>query len=207
MNLIVKTAAAAALFLTPVVATAAPITGGSTTVRVLVPLPGVTPGVTGNATVLSLSPLDLSFPITGGELEFTGPNGIEATIEHDDSGFTLDFGGNLFAAANLLIDTVAGTVFADASVNGASEGNVQLFSFDISGVTVAQLTDLSSPFLQLDIAQPLVDLLARFGVETDTDQRFGTVSTAPQIADVPAPAALALFGLGIVGLAAARRRA
>lgn len=205
MNIVLKSAAIAAFLFAPVVASATPITGGSTVVRILVPLPGVTVGVSGGATVLGSG--DVSIPITGGDLVFGGVNGIIATIAHVGSGISATFGANTIAASNLFIDTVAGSVTADVALNGAAQGNAQVFSFDISGVTVAQLTDLANPLLQLDLAQPLVDLLATIGVATDTDQRFGTVSTLPTVGEVPAPAALALFGLGIVGLVALRRRA
>ena len=203
VNFVLVAAALAA----PALANATPITGGTTVVRVLVPLGSIVPGVTGNASVRSTSPLDLLFPITGGDATAGGTNGATGTILHAGSGFTLTIGSTVAEVDNLVIDATAGTVLGDVLVNGVSAGTGLTVFTLLGGVSYAQLTDLANPLLQVNLSQTSVDLLATLGVTTDTNQRFGTVATAPIFATVPEPAAFALFGLGLIGLAAARRRA
>ncbi|MDT7934037.1 MAG: hypothetical protein RQ833_05455 [Sphingomonadaceae bacterium] len=205
-------AAVAAVFVTPIVAHAAPVTGGTTVVRVLAPLGTIVPGVLGTATLRSADPLDILFPITGGNLTITsGVPGATGTIEHDGSGFSLTQAGTTAEIRNLVIDFGAGTVLGDVSVGGASQGTgLTLFNV-LPGVTFGGAQDLGNPQAQLNLSQLSVDLLTRlFGVTgIDTSQRFGTFATVPQIAatPTPAPAAIALFGLAPLALAVARRRA
>ena len=199
--------AAAAALAAPTIASATPIVGGTTVVRVLVPLGSIVPGVTGDATVRSANPLDILFPITGGDVTPGGTNGATGQIFHDGSGFTLTIGSTVAEIDNLVIDATAGTVLGDVLVNGVSQGTgLTVFNL-LGGVDYAQLTDLANPLLQLNLSQTSVDLLAGLGIQTDTNQRFGTVATAPIFATVSEPAALALFGLGLIGLVARRRSA
>ena len=218
MNIVLKAAALAAFAVAPVAAFAAPVTGGNTVIRVtadLTPdtLPNLTivPGVSGNATVLSASPLDVNVPITGGDLD---PVTLAGTIEHSGSGITATAFGQTAGLDDFVIDTVAQAIFGDVTLNGAPVAeDLRLFNFDLSSVTTAQLIDLANPALELrfsaEFGAALVALAASLDQTIDdlSGTRIGFAATAPEIATVPAPAALALFGLGIVGMTALRRRA
>lgn len=195
----------AAAFSMPAIAQAVPVTGGTTVVRVLAPLGDIVPGVLGSATVRSADPLDLLFPITGGDVTpFTGTFDAVGQLFHEGSGFSLTLGADVAEIRNLIVNATDTelTVLGDVTLNGVSLGDDLELFYALPGVSV--LLPISDPVLQLNLTQTAVDLLEDvFGIDDiDIDQRFGTVATAPEFAAaVPAPAALALFGLGALALA------
>jgi hypothetical protein len=204
-----RAAAIAALFAVAApAAQAVPITGGTTRVEVLADLAalGLTPGLLGAAEKIDAAPLQVDFPITGGDLDAS----LAGQILHEGSGLSLTDGTDTVELANFIIDTVAQLVLADVVANGAPVGDdLPLFSFDLSSVTVAELIDLSNPALELTLTPTAIAALASLFTLPDDlgDFAFGLASTAPDLAVVPAPAAVALFGLGLVGLGLRRRAA
>lgn len=205
MTVLLRVAAAAAVVLVPAAAQAAPVGGGDTRVQVTADLAGLglTPGVLGSATIVSADPLTVNFPVTGGELDAA----LAGNILHNGSGVSLSGGGNTIDLTNFVIDTVAQLILGDVDLNAADFAeDLPLFSFDLASVTVEQLTDLANPALALLFTGEAAGALtAVFGAPDLTGAQFGLAATAPELA-VAEPAMLALFGLGALGVAAARRR-
>ena len=183
---------------------AAPITGGTTEVTltsapVLAGL-GVSVSPLGTASISSgatgAAPV-ASFPITGGSSDSSG-----ALIEHNGSGLALSAGGTVVDARNFLIDTANAVVDSDVSVNGASAGNLGLFSIG-PGLTLTLTAGAASA------------LDAAFGTEAlSSSTVIGTAATSPVVGPtVPAPVAasepagVAVLGAGLLALVAIRRRA
>ena len=173
-------------------AKSAVIVGGLTTVE-LTAAPtltglGLTVSPLGTASVFVPSGGTLpqaSFPITGGT---TGPAG--AIIEHDGSGLRLSDGTDNVDLENFIIDTFQSELRSDVSVNGAPFAFVPLF-------------DIVGPSLNLTAAAAGA-LSSVFGIDDLTGAEIArVVSIDPEV--VPAPGALALLGLGVLGLGAYRR--
>ena len=199
----------AAFLITPVAAQALPVVDGETRVVVTADLAGLglTPSLLGTANLVSAAPLTVSFPITGGELDL---DTLVGQIRHDGSGLSLEAGGNTISFTNFIIDTTNPLVTADYLFNGNLVANGgSLFSFDLSSVTIAELTDLAAPALALFFTDASASFLTEvFGAPDLTGAQFGLVAIGPVLGlvEVPAPTAFALFGLSALGLAAARRR-
>lgn len=176
-------------------ASAAPITGGDTTVEVTAPLDALGLGGApfGSATADGAT---FTFPITGGDADEAA-----AIIEHEGSGVTL------FALAdesieatvgNFVIDTAAAAVSGDV-IGGAED--LTLFDFGEAG-------DSGIPLLiSGTLAGALTDV---FGADDLTGAEFGLANTAPTVADdmapIPVPAAFPLLAAGLLGLGAVARR-
>lgn len=103
---------------------------------------GLTPGVTGGAT---LTDGVLAFPITGGNVDYYGPDSdvrpyVQGEIDHDGSGITLTAGDTVVGLSDFVIDPgsnskLTGTV----TVNGEEVGtDINIFRLD--GTTLNPLT-------------------------------------------------------------------
>ncbi|GGI85331.1 hypothetical protein GCM10007973_22400 [Polymorphobacter multimanifer] len=164
-------------------------------------------GITGTASIVSGSPLTVSFPITGGSLN----SALSGFILHEGSGVSLTGGSNTLGLSNFIIDTVSQRILGDASLNGSLIANdLSLFTFDLSSVTAAQLTDLSSPSLSLFFTPGAASALTQvFGAPDLAGVQFGLAATGPSVAAVPEPASWAMLicGFGLVGVVARRRQA
>jgi hypothetical protein len=176
-------------------ATLFPITGVETTVSLtsindLIGL-GLLPGTLGSATIIpDTNPPDIVFPITGGTLD--DATGF-ALIEHDGSGFSLTKETNSSTFLNLenfLIDTELSQLFGDASTGGPS-ANIPIF--DITPTLSLNLTETAAGAIEQIFG--LVDVnLNGFPI--------GVASLNLKTGDpVPEPSTMALFAIGIVGLA------
>ncbi len=177
------------------------ITGGETQVEVT-NLFGLTPSLSGTASLVSAEPLTVSFPITGGSLDdLTG----QLLIEHDGSGVTLSDGTNSATAGNFLIDTAQGAIFGDVfdiSTGLADIADLRVFDFGAVGSDGVQL---------LISAEFGAGLGAIFGADPADliGAEFGIGVPMPEFADaspVPVPPALALLATGVAALTFAGRR-
>lgn len=201
-----KTLLTLALLALPVAASATAVVGGNTRVAFGPAISGLEAGLTGTASLVGGDGgLTVNFGITGGDLD----GSLAGTIRHDGSGITLSNGINTLGLGNFVIDTTSGFLLGDASLNGTGLGTaLQLFSFDLGTVSVAQLTDLDNPLLSLFITSTASGALtAAFGLGDTTGVVLGAAATAPQLAAVPEPESWALMvvGFGIVGAVMRRR--
>ncbi len=185
------------------VASAAPLVGGETTVRVTADL---------GALGLNAEPLDdslfnaetgtFTFPISGGDLE-----DLAGTIEHDEAGVRLFTESASVSLENFVIDTVNSLINADVTVNDASPLNAAIFSFDVTDLEeIEDLFVTETPMLPLRFTEAAATVLAdAFDLEIDLDGvEFGLAATEPVA--VPVPPAMGLFAGGAAALAWARRR-
>lgn len=190
-------------------ASALAVIGGDTRVVFTEAITGLNVGLTGGATLVGGAPgLTVNFGITGGDLDAA----LAGTILHAGSGLTFSNGVNTLAVGNFVIDTTQGLLLGDVSLNGGSLGTgLELFGFDLGSVTVAELTDLSNPLLELSItATASAALSSAFGFGDTTGVVFARAATAPVVAQdvIPEPAtwALLISGFGLVGTSMRRRR-
>lgn len=204
MHRLVRAIAPALLLLSATAGSAATLIGGDTRVAFSDAIAGLTPGVTGTATVVAAAPLTVNFGITGGTLDAA----LAGQILHNGSGVTLSNGTNTVGLGNFIIDTVASTLFGDASLNGVTLGTaLPLATFDLSSVTVAELTNLDSPLLSLLLTSTAAGALTTaFGVADLTGASIGSAATSP-LSAIPEPATwlMLIVGFGAVGLALRQR--
>lgn len=200
MRHLVNTLLGFAVLLAPTMAPAATVVGGDTRVAFGAAIAGLEAQLLGTASLVGGAPgLTVNFPITGGTLD----EALSGAIRHDGSGVSLSNGTNTLALSNFVIDTSAGILFGDAALNGTVVGTaLDLFNFDLSTVTVPQLTDLGNPLLAL-VIRPTASgaLTAAFGLGDTAGVTLGLAATAPQLAAVPEPGswAMLIVGFGLVG--------
>ncbi|WP_428407862.1 hypothetical protein [Hyphococcus sp.] len=182
---------------------AAPLTGGVTVVQPTADLGalGLSASPLGDASINSNGFFE--FPITGGDLD-----GLAGGIEHDNSGVSLTNGTDVLDLENFLIDTTTQQIFGDVSLNSAFVANAPIFSFNVAQLSsIDSLFDLSNPSLELlftaTAAGVLFDVYGASGLEGAV---FGLAATAPEIGEVPIPAAFGLFAAGAAGLGWLGRR-
>jgi hypothetical protein len=172
-----------------------PIIGVKTDVEVTAPLGalGLTPAPFGSATAVGAI---FTFPVTGGSVDSLSG---AALIEHAGSGVALTAGTQSAFVGNFLIDTAAGSVFADGAALGLP-GFLNAPIFNLG-------TGTELPGVELIITSTLASVLtAVFGAPDLTGVTFGYAR--PDVAVVPVPAAglLLLSGMGALGAVRLRRR-
>lgn len=205
-----KIVTALALVALPTVASATAVIGGNTRVAFGSLVSGLQVGLTGTATLVgSMEGLTVNFGITGGDLD----DSLAGTIRHDGSGVTLSNGTNIVGLSNFVINTGTSFVEGDVSLNGTSLGSgLNLFTFNLGSVTLAELTNLSNPLLDLSITSTASGALdAAFGTGDTVGLQLGLAATAPELSTgaIPEPAswAMMIIGFGAVGTAMRRRQA
>jgi hypothetical protein len=186
-----------------VTARAAPITGGTTEVTVTIASTlsalGASLSPLGTATLTSgMNPV-ATFPITGGSTSSTGD-----LIEHNRSGLRIT-GTNPTTTVdtqNYLVNTGSEVVNADISINGASQGNIGLFTLGSSGLSNVPLTLTSNAVTALNTAFGLSGMNA-----LTASTPIGTLTSSPTVGlaiAAPEPATITMLGVGFLALAAAR---
>lgn len=120
-------------------------------------------------------------------------------------------GGAPGPTVNFVTDTSQSLLLGDMWLNGGLVGTgLELFGFDLSSVSVAELTDLSNALLDLFITSTTAGALpTAFSLGGTTGVVIGRAATAPGLAAgvIPEPAGwtLLIAGCGLVGMAVRRR--
>ncbi len=187
-------------------AQAAPITGGTTQVTltsasILASL-GASISPLGSATLSSGTNPVATFPITGGSTSSTGD-----LIQHVGSGLEISASSptTVVNTRHYLIDTANAVIDAGVSINGGSASNIGLFTLGSSGLSNVPLTLTPAAVTALNNA---------FGINVlNTSLQIGTLTSSPTVGSgapgpvaAPEPATATVLGVGLLALAAARRR-
>jgi hypothetical protein len=155
--------------------------------------------------ITNTSPFDaritgLGFDLIFGDFVANNSSGINGFSGDDEGNFLFSDGslGNVpqFNASVLDFGWLTGNNFNGGSANlGLAPGGSLTF----------QVTDTLDAFAGLDAAQIAEALFVRFQ-RVGADGEGSDVGTPGDVPNVPEPALLVLFGLGLAGVAAARRR-
>ena len=200
--------AVAAFVVAAVPAAAAPVTGGKTAVLITADLAklGLTASLTGSATSDPATGIDY-FPITGGNVD---PATLAGTIDHHGSGLDLTGPRYTLQLSDFVIDTTNDVLTGNVMVSGMPFATaLPLFTFDLTGLTPGQITDLTNLHIILRFSSQSASALTNvFGVRNLTGTQFGLAGTAPTLAAVPESAtwAMMIAGFGLVGYTLRRRR-
>lgn len=138
---------------------------------------GLTPGVTGTAT---LTDGVLSFPITGGNVDYYDPEQdyrpyVQGSIEHDGSGITLTAGDIVVGLSDFRIDPGTSQLFGTVTANGEEVGQ-DIYIFNLDGSTLKPLQQDADGNAVLEGTTVLISpdaaglLNSTFGTDAVTDQ-------------------------------------
>ena len=138
---------------------------------------GLTPGVTGTAT---LTDGVLSFPITGGNVDYYDPAEdyrpyVQGSIEHDGSGITLTAGDIVVGLSDFRIDPGTSQLFGTVTANGEEVGQ-DIYIFNLDGSTLMPLQQDADGNAVLEGTTVLISpdaaglLNSTFGTDAVTDQ-------------------------------------
>lgn len=181
-------------------AQATPITGGTTQLTLtsapLLAMLGASISPLGTAT-LSGSPPVATFTITGGSTSATGD-----IIQHKGSGLEISAMNptTIVDTRNYVVNTAKAVISAAVSINGSPATNFALFTLGSAGLSDVPFTLTQAAATALNNA---------FGIDAlNTSIEIGTLTTSPNVGVglVPEPATATVVGVGLLALAAARRR-
>ena len=144
---------------------------------------GLTPGVTGTAT---LTDGVLSFPITGGNVDYYDPAEdyrpyVQGSIEHDGSGITLTAGDIVVGLSDFRIDPGTSQLFGTVTANGEEVGQ-DIYIFNLDGSTLMPLQQDADGNAVLEGTTVLISpdaaglLNSTFGTDAVTDQLVGGIA-------------------------------
>lgn len=138
---------------------------------------GLTPGTLGTAT---LDGAVLSFPITGGNVDYYDPNEkyrpyVQGSISHDGSGISLTAGDTVVELTDFRIDPGTSQLFGTVTANGEKVAD-DVYIFNLDGSTLKPLSMDADGNAVLEgttvlISPDAADLLNKtFGTDAVTDQ-------------------------------------
>ncbi|MEE4210280.1 MAG: hypothetical protein V2I43_13565 [Parvularcula sp.] len=211
MKKLFSTTAAAALCLAGT-AVAAPIADGETEVNIVFDTDGLTLEARGSAEE-EFDDVDFNddeqptfqFDVTGGNLE---AGLIAEDIFHEGGGLRISDADDAITVENFVFSLDSQEVLADVSINGADQGQLSIFTFEIEGDTTGDPFDaiddvvftLSATTTLLQALNDVFDL----GIATDQEVLFAAATI--DVSQVPVPGAALLFAPAAGALWMRRRK-